>query len=545
MPTIRVMSWNVENFGQSKFLSKKGAALIPIKGVNYIIDYITSVVAAYNIDVLGIMEMRSSYGSSVGIEIVSCLSGNWDYELSSRQQASRQEEALYIFKSEPNINISPNVSQGIAPVSLLNTIDDNSMSPLFTSRKPDQQWTNSQVYAALLSSGYIRVDFKKSAGNAYRVVPDKWKELSNNGSIDFGKTSGNKSRNPGLDNDQMEILKNILLNTDIILFPNKSERSPFLLSMNIESVPGTFKQLYISMLHCPGPPKSTAESTIKSCVVLPAIANMALCTPLINADNLLMMGDFNISKEVQKAAVYKGYGTVQVKGEWVFGPDSYSFKRPVDFFSVLTNAPLSVSDLMGNLVDTSLSPRKMAKVDRSEYKVNPYDKFFFKSKKGDFTDKDSTNITTARAVDLIQVMDFYNFGQPFFNENISKCGMKFLRSRFTQKELTNTLEGLNVGVKRKREERELLESKKKKYEFSAKQTTTCNAKSKRVAIAQTNIQLTDKQIEEIEEDIKELDVLIQQFKMTTYKMPVGTASAFVVYRLISDHLPISVELTVS
>lgn len=525
MASIKVMSWNIENLGRSKFeLNGKNVVAAQPANRSFAAEYIATVIQSCGVDVLGIMELRAALGNDVARLVVDALPGNagWNYSVSSQQQHTRQEEAVYIWKETAQLRPwTPAQNDNTPPTSLANTIDKDSMQPLtrtLTNNTPSLD----SIYAALVASGYIRRDYKISFGAAYRVIPAKWSALKDGASIDFGVDRNNKSRNPGLNAAQMAILKDILIFTGIVLFPNKDERSPYLKYFTL----GTNNpvQMLFSVLHFPGPDKT---------VLKPAIANLTLCDALVKSPNVLIMGDFNVMREKQMKQSFSQYQVAKnpKTKQWEFSVKE--LRKVADFFTVLTGTPLFATDLMGNLVNTSLSPRKMAKVDREEYRVNPFDKFFFKAQ--------SVTSSDAHCIDLIGVMNYSK--AELYKKAVAQSGMKFLRGKYSKAELNTVVVFGNILVKRKMAEQEEIAAKKQKLEAESTKKKNSAVATKRLAAQNSKTKTIQEQIDELQEDLEEMELLIEQLELATTTVPTTTAAAFVVYRIISDHLPIAVTLT--
>lgn len=527
MPSIKVMSWNIENLGQSKFRAS-GSNVVEAQPADrsYAAEYISEVIDAYHVDVMGVMELRGAMGNDIADLVRVNADEDFNSSVSSQQQSQRQEEAIYFWRESADFETWRPAPNDYTPVtSSVNTIDDDSLEPLTATLNPTKIRMD-QVYTALSANNYITRDYTVKQGPAYRVNPKKWSDLKNGGNVVFASGT-----DPGFTADQKAIIKSILLSTGIVLFPNKDERSPYL---KYFSLGPTNKKIVFSVLHFPGPDKAELK---------PAIANLTLCDPLINTDTVLIMGDFNITREAQ--ANNRTYWTYTVKKkpgtqEWAFLQNGVTSKK--DFFSVLKDAPIGATDLMGNLVNTSLQPKRFAAIGRDDYRVNPYDKFFFKT-----TNNAVTHDNSAHCVDLITAMDYsaslITPGTLLYKSTVALAGMRFLKARYAKSTVQNVLDFTKVLVKRKREEHADLAVKKRALEAKSSVKGNTKVQAKRITNVASQIKFTDAEIKKMDDDLAELKEVVDQLEAVTNTVPATTPAAFIVYRSISDHLPISVTLT--
>ncbi|HPS91443.1 MAG TPA: hypothetical protein PKV33_04750 [Methanothrix sp.] len=93
---VTVMGWNIENFGKSKFETKKGG--------RELIALIAEVMMHNNVDVAAFCEIRSRLGDDIGKEIKNTLSKtakkNWSYIFSSQFGAKRMEQYLFVWNED-------------------------------------------------------------------------------------------------------------------------------------------------------------------------------------------------------------------------------------------------------------------------------------------------------------------------------------------------------------------------------------------------------------------------------------------------------------
>lgn len=93
-PTLRVLGWNIENYGRSKHRHGSGVALV---------EFIATVISEYRYDVVAICEIRSRLGAVIGKDLADELnnmlnsSGAWSFEASAPFCDDRQEQYLFLW----------------------------------------------------------------------------------------------------------------------------------------------------------------------------------------------------------------------------------------------------------------------------------------------------------------------------------------------------------------------------------------------------------------------------------------------------------------
>jgi hypothetical protein len=389
----------------------------------------------------------------------------------------------------------------------------------------------------------------------FRLNTTKWNDLKNN---NVPLNLVNKSGEQILTLAQLTDLGNKLKQIDIVLFPSLMERGPFLLNLDLKDTANTSVPLLLGVLHAPAPGKESAtdaqltdidsrakkrkftaltEAPVNQ-AKFEAVNNLALCPPFLNAPNLLLMGDFNLtyldSVDTFNVPVYD---RDVFSGEYKFAKTSRTETIVGGFAKIKTT--LGADDLIGNKLNTSLTSQEAAAKAASanplwgafpaSYTANPYDRFFLK-KQG------SLGSQPAGLVDLIAKMN----NAAAADLALAEAGMKFLRwsARLTfitkainalQKDLATTqkrLKAFNSGARAK----------------PSKPATSSPDMKRRKAddITAADIQLT---IDGLNAQIAFLNNLQATLNDATVTAPQDAITSYIAYSLFSDHLPISVELT--
>lgn len=553
MATIKVMSWNIQKMGAAKIdaevtgsESNDPRAYTPPSDQTYILDYIVKVIRLNQVDIIGIMEVMGSEGDWLKDQLISMLKPEvWNGVVSSKQVGNPREEYIYLWKESSNL-LSLNAAQPYGPsaASLINTIDDNSMAPFFNTMPPG--YNHETIYDALTWNGYIKnFNFNSDTKYCYRVIFDKWNDLANNNQdVVLDKDENGNPLDLGLTQQQLDILKRILVQTDIILFPTTGQRSPFLLNLNLNNGAAIFRTVF-ALFHAPGPPSGNKLETLRKSSLFTGINNIGLSTVLQNAPHMLLMGDFNVTEDNRKAAVkygiYHNYSRrFNPQGDrYIFGPIGPIVKD--DVFAAITGAPINAPCLIADTVKTSLTSNIVNITGPDTVGASPYDKFFFKS------ENDSIRHNEAMCVDLISQMNPDAKVSGVYNRELAKTGTFFFKARHSDKELKNRMRLLtkkNTNAQKRLKKRLV---KKTQLVTSSSQNNTnsspLSASSKRMKINEADINASTTMIDTTTamiDDMMEIEALIAPSNII---VPPDFNCSAEVFSAISDHLPISVTLS--
>jgi hypothetical protein len=546
------MSWNIQKMGAAKIdaevTSSEGRgprAFVPSADQTYILDYIVKVINLNAVDVIGVMEIMGNEGDWIKDQLLTKLKPEvWNGVVSSKQVGSPREEYLYLWKESSNIlSLNEADPRGPSSASLINIIDDNSMAPLFKTipLRNDQV----AVYNALEWNGYIKnFNFGSDPKLCYRVNFDKWNALANqNADVVLDKDNKGNPLSLGLTQQQLDLLKDILVKTDIILFPVTGQRSPFLLNLNVNTGRQILPALF-ALFHAPGPPSGNKLETLRKSKLFDGINNIGLSTVLQGAPHMLLMGDFNVTADNRTAAlkygIYHDYSrrTNSDGSRFIFAPIGPIVKK--DVFAAITGAPINAPCLIPDTVKTSITSTVKADTDINSVGASPYDKFFFKSQ------NDLIGQSDAGRVDLISRMNPDSKSLGLYDKDLAKTGVYFYKCRRSDNGLRSTIKKLTAenDVALQRLNQRVL--KKRTLDESASTNASgapSTASSKRSKINQADIDATTSSINATAKKVSALEDIQILLSPEYLVVPPSYNCAVEVFSAISDHLPISVSLS--
>jgi hypothetical protein len=395
----------------------------------------------------------------------------------------------------------------------------------------------------------------------YRLNAEYWNDMVNEDATFVLEDSSGKETLLGMSEDQVEDLGEKLKLIDIVLFPSVMERGPFLLQLNLKDTANADFPLLLGVLHAPAPGKeSEVEAEVKEDLgtkrkaeeeggtkskttnqsKFEAINNLALCTPFKNATNLLLMGDFNLTGVESTLRVYD----VPVYERARFSDGKYKFGKTMKTETLNTGfekitGTLKATDLIGPAIQTSIKTQQSAATMSSynpagwgnlpaDYTANPYDRFFLRKQPTNF---DSNQ---AQLVDLIAKM---MPGNAALNPNLAEAGMKFLR-------WNARLDFIDKAIEALQKTQTDLQKLNPKGAFVDKntKTPTKSPELKRQKALVNAAQTNQQKIAAIDNQILFLNNLKAVLNDPTKTAPTNNITAYIAYSLLSDHLPISVNI---
>jgi hypothetical protein len=520
VPTVKVMSWNVESFGDAK-AAVNGNPSSAIK-------LVATVIHIAKAELVGIMELKSGYGQWVAQEPVKELNNAptgkqvWKSAVSTRQDGIPEEEYIYLWRTDTGtVRINEQGSPG--PTSSIGVIDAHVLDSL----KVKNGWTAVEVDAllkGLIDAGYAtKGHYKKGRKllptKSVRVISEKWHDLDQGNllAIDLSKTGA-----PKLTAQHQTDLAEKVHGVDILRFPGFGDRSPYLGNFLIGKTSVMF-----GLLHAPGP-----SELIRS----HAINIMALSQVLTKASDLVLMGDFNIQEAAQKTLTAPVYERDPQKGFGIKVPRRY---EPV--FGPITGPPLNARNLIG-LNKTSLRNVYASDDPTSNLAAvmaNPYDKIFVAGK-----------TVTAGAPMVENIVAAIVPGLPTYQVDLARQTLKFYREFRGTPALQSTRDSY---VK------DLTKRTTKLTRLQNGQTTAINKVAKagglgtlspKSALYKRYMQVIGdvaKQqllVDGLQREIDNLDAFAKLVVHATKDAPQGVGSAHAAFRFaLTDHLPVSAQLT--
>jgi hypothetical protein len=534
MPTtIRVMSWNIESLGEEKG-TKPGT---PAQKTA-LMTYICRVINQFDVDVIGIMELKGGQGQQVSGWLVGKLNGQrpltaaytWKSKVSSRQDGGTQEQYILAWKDQPNhLVLDPDGDPG--PTALLNVLDDNVLAT-FIARKHWSTADTATFYSSMESNGYIgHVRFKDRSKmvltDTWRINGDQWDHLHRMMTPEVTFDMSRLPHPPAMTRQDRKDLAAKLLTIDILRFVSTGERSPYLASFRVGNPARPFMT---ALLHAPGPQDMDR---------FPAINSMALIAPFqapATNPNLLVMGDFNI-KATEMNDQARVWGRYLKDGHFGFHEVT-----PVDFrqiFVPLTSPPVGLTRLALAPDDrTSLINGYEADVvPPGDVLLNTYDKFLLRGPAAN----------NPRCLNLAQMGAF---NQPVYDARLGRSMLSFFRyyrgAAFLTKQRTELAKKEDKANRQYQVADKAYKNAVIKENAAIKGgtwTKTC-AVAKRVKDTKAKRVLILAAFAAFTAQLTALDNLITLEANRAIVAATGMGTAAAIYRYgVSDHLPIVTELT--
>ena len=530
---VRVMSWNIESLGDAK-----ATVTNPLNNaVNQsgIIDIINQVIREVDADIVGIMEVKSGRGADILGWLLPRLNNGaapaqWMGRVSSRQDGGTQEETLYLWKSLAN-HLMLDPAGAPAPISSIGIVDADVLQATFASLGiAANPVTQAAFLTALSTAGYIVHGTYQGRRNTrpqtltWRVNADQWHALSTMAppaAVDFGTTPTPVPVNAG----QLQALATQLIGTDILRFVTYGDRSPYLANFLLDN---PAKRVMVGVLHAPGP-----QDILRT----DAINVIGLSTAAAAADNLVVMGDFNIAAN-QGGLNGVDFARFMRNGHFTFA--QIVPKQLTQVFAPIAGAPL-------NAPDQVLQPTARTTVidkyvdDATPYAsvlANTYDKFFFRGNANA-----AQQLTTANpwGWNMIRHLDSADtdFWQP-----IGQAALTFFRAFRGDPYLAKADAGL--AKKYVKAQKTFTQATNRAANIQAQINATNPPLSAQIytRLHQANTEATkaNQQMAALKmqrDAIQEARTLVTG----TGTEPTGVGTALTVYReAISDHFPISLDL---
>jgi hypothetical protein len=536
--TITVLSWNIESLGDTKATINT----TPLSK-SQIVDFIAAVTKALNIDVLGIMEVKSGIGSLLSSWLLSLLNNNgtagttWKSAVSSRQDGGTQEQYLYFWRSTTTFDL--NMAGLPGPTSLINVADEQVFAGLFQAASITTTTAQSQFLQALQVNGYlINGTFKEKGSNkstkTYRVNPAIWQAAQNGTPVSFDPTK-NPNSPVTFSAPQLLQISQTLAQLDVLRFISYGDRSPYLINLNLDTKP-----LIIALYHAPGPSDPSR---------FPAINNIGMSMPLATAaSNMLLMGDFNISATDLKKKRARAYQRAPVSGNpnaVTFGP--ISPQQLAAIFNPITNAPLNTNQaLLPSPTYTSLSAGFLQNTATlAQTQANIYDNFYFRQS----TTAASQLTVIAGSAKIAVPLTTYYPGTTF-NAAIATLLLNFFRafggSTFLDDASYKYGKAESKATKAVNKAKALFNNAQANLNNAIANGATASKTStlkKRVKKNSTALNTATAVLNKITDSITAINATLALVQNNMNTTPAGIGDALTIYRrAISDHLPISFQL---
>jgi endonuclease/exonuclease/phosphatase family metal-dependent hydrolase len=537
MPTkIRLLSWNIESLGDAK-----ATVPDPVNAGQVVeselINFINLVIRRANADVVGIMEVKSGRGASIlgwllpRLNNVAGAAYQWQGRVSARQDGGTQEEALYLWKQQANRLVLDQAGVP-APISSIGIVDRNVLETTFASLGiANNAVTQGAFLAALHTAGYILHGTFQGRGNSrpltqtWRVDANAWNALASApppAEVNFGATP----LPVPMTRQQRRALAAQLIGSDILRFVRYGDRSPFLGNFLVGNPP---KRVMVGMLHAPGPQDLTRTD---------AINVIGLSTCAAAADNLVLMGDFNIAAN-QAGLTGVEYGRFDDHGTYKFAqlvPRQYQVVfDPIEHVPLGAGAQVLQPDQRTTVIDTYVDDT----VPVATILANTFDKFFFR---GNPAPAQQLTAADPRVWNIVRLLDPRN---PDFNPQLARSALTFFRTLRGDAHLIKAASGLGKKYVKFQRTYNRADTRAKGLDAKIKATNPPPNHPlytrHRQAVAEAN------KASQMMAAIGSQQIAIQDVRTVVnghQPTPAGVGTGLAVYReAISDHFPISLDLT--
>jgi len=506
VPTLRVMSWNVESLGWAKAVAAGGGA-----GNAEIVNFIARTIVAGGVSIAGIMEIKSGIGATLAPWLIAKLNnlpgqppGAWRAAVSLRQDGGTKEQYIVLWREQAGA-LTLNPAALPAPAYLVGVFD-----PAVLDALPAPAVDKVALLNALTNQQYV-VHGQFGRGRrtqTLRVNAAKWAQIGA-GALNLGVA---------LTPAQDSWLRQRLLAFDVFRFTTYEYRSPFVVSflLGAGAVP-----LTVVLFHAPGPQDVGTGS---------ATNLIAETGPAAGAGCLVVMGDFNVTATRNvPARVWTRFGEA-VPRAWA---SVYAPFGPVGANPLLGNTQTTLTNAFRR-DQTGVPPVALAPV---AVRKNDYDKFFFRPDGG---------ITATAQVGAVDLVAATSGNQPGFANALGTSSLKLFRGLRGAAWVNKRIAELNRAAPKAAAEATAATARVTKAQAQVTAAggplAAPQAMVARLATAQNELlsaQRWQAEIAEGQTALAELSALVAGAQ--TWPPGVGTAAA--VYRYgVSDHLPISMQL---
>ncbi len=546
VPTITVLSWNVEKLGEGKT-----TRLATDPNLSEIVPFIALVIARTGAELVGIMEINGGMGPRIRDWLVRLLNNvpgtvgaPWQGRLSTRQDGGTQEEYLYLWKEQPGRLVLDTAAFPSA-TSLIGVVDRNLLAEFARLLA----WTPAQVdqlLDALAANGYINHPWFMERGRQkhtaqYRMVPVQWNALATMAvpEVAFDPTLAQPPAallGPGGAVARQHLAR-MLVDADILRFLTYGARSPYLANFLVGN-PG--KPLATAIYHAPGPQEQMFT-------IGPAINTIGMSLPLARAaaaGNVLVMGDFNVTARQMSEQV-------EVWGREKNGQPQFSKVTPVQrqqVFAPIVGGTLNAANLMNaggqELRTTYVGLYQDDATAADDVLLNAYDKFFFHGG----APAGGRPMTQTNEVEVINLAPFLTDRSVYFDADLARSALTFFRVFCGDASLDKGIAALMLKANRARRALALAEGKLRTIDgqiaahgrrLPPKSTLTSrrNLLVRNVAAEQARLNAAQAQVA----NARLIQISLQN-AATVFATGMGSAAA-ILRDAVSDHVPIAVQLT--
>lgn len=528
--TIRVLSWNIATLGRRKAVQP---GVVPAQP-HGILTFIARSIRASGADLVGLIEVQCGLGGQIRDWLVAELNNapagqaqpTWVGVVSARQDGSPQEEYVFLYNRQAN-RLEADRTRSSGHASIIGVVDLSVLSSLVGT----SGWTAVDWKALLdgLAAGnrpYVKHSRfgTRRLTRTLRVVPERWEALDAMTTPSVTLSSG-----PGLTARQRKQVAEILLDADILRFTSYAERSPFL-GQFLVGHPG--QQLLVGVFHA----KGTSDPFRGDGINVIGLSRLAA-----GADNLLLMGDFNIHDP--NAHLSTGREFARQNSHGVFGFSEVQPRTYHPVFAPIVGAPLNAPDLLApNTLTTTKEAYLPDNTASNAALAHTYDKFFFRG---------ANNGITAANATLVNLLEQMDPSSQHHRPGLGAAALTYYRAYLG----TSALNTAKAKIQRRtapsqallvQAQHELARAKTKlKAARKAKAgKTRITQLLKRETNANAAVGLYRAALAPTTAELQNLEAVRRLVVNTAAPAPTGVGTAHAIYRdAISDHLPIAVDLT--
>lgn len=416
----KILSWNVQKLGMKHQFQAK---------------FVASVIITPNseADIVGLMEVQDldcieyiktwignlSQGL-IAHGVVPGPVGDWNSFTCKKQVGSPYEQSSFIWNESNDVRPQTRMVETSVTNSVPNVVETSAfwqkgiVDPrlfefVFNFGNPAQAWNAAQVtqfYLCLKAQGLIRkLNSKKY--NVWRVTSSGWANLRNKSGKGVVQNVGGSGAKQvampfNLTRDQLDGVGIVLWYCDVIRFVTDAKRFPLMGWFEVGPV-ATARQLLACLYHAPyGNGSGYAWDQVQQ-----SINTLAMMPELVDATNMLLMGDFNFSvgDKTRPLPIYTRN----------LNSGTFGVKSPVtslDLFQPITAAPKQVDrwdqtcavgaaqQMAG--VGTSIGPLIYSdNTPPDDILINDYDHFYYRPEGLNVAVDQATNQPKVRCRNLI------------------------------------------------------------------------------------------------------------------------------------------------
>lgn len=410
MPEYKVVSWNIQKFGEHSHFEAVDA-----HGAPYFVHVVALCILKTEADIIGIMEVVSNQGDRLvqllanklneldpAVPAVGQGTYRWAGMSSERQSSGTQEQYIYLWKQG---RVTPtsldNRGKAYPSFQLAGILGDNDLDDLIYPLVNAQR-----TYEQLKSNLETQITGFSGIGSSISLI----EPFSYNYKVNTWQLTDRSNTFPNLkppfhvyNNDKNKLRRYLLANKPVF-FPSLGYRAPYIGEFQLNN-----KTITIALFHAPGPQDLNRYTAINNISDVPRIRN---------AGNGLIMGDFNIDvvtdhNQLSNATItgfeyyiYQGRGWR--RGEWVYDRGRRAFRvfQPITALGYRKSTDAKTSLKASRITESNGNP-----ADISLALSSTYDKFFYKQGAAASRITSANNNASGNPItEVLPFVDYLNVG---------------------------------------------------------------------------------------------------------------------------------------